>query len=156
MHSLVRLASKIAAAALLASLLVHPARAQVTPPPTQKASAAPAGRLDEKAALAKVTALPEVDETQKQLARAKVRLVIRRDDDQSGARFEFAVAEDHDDHEVTRYRFAVDPATGAISAYQVECDLWAPLEKWRALRKKLAAMKPAEREGVDTCDELSK
>ncbi len=124
--------------------------------PEHATPAAPPGKLDETAALAKVSSLPEVDAAQKELARAKVRLVIRRDDDGSGPRMEFAIAEDHADHQVTRYRFGVDAATGALSAYQVECDLWAPLEKWRALRKKLSAMKPAERDAVDTCDELSK
>ena len=112
--------------------------------------------LDEAAAVATVAALPEVIAVEAELKKGHVPMAIRRDDDGSAGHFEFAIAEDHDDHQVTRYRFAIEPASGAITAYEVECDLWSPLETWRALRKKLSAMTPAQRSSFDTCAELSR
>ena len=122
---------------------------------TADAKSSSAKPLDEAAALAKVGVLPEVKAVEAELKKAKVAMVIRRDDDGS-APFQFAIAEDHDDHQVTRYRFMIDPASGAITAYEVECDLWSTLAKWRALRKRMAAMTPAQRDALDTCAELSK
>ena len=139
-----------------ATATIADASAPAAKPPIGATAEALKKPLDEAAAVAKISALPEVTAVEAELKKGHVPMAIRRDDDGSAGRFELAIAEEHDDHQVTRYRFAIDPASGAISAYEVECDLWSPLETWRALRKKLSAMTPAQRSSFDTCAELSR